>query len=76
MSSPVFPFTAREKKRSSPDSSVFHFIEYSGPSSSALRRSPGPTKLQLVVASPMAINPSGVSNSMVTEAKSSEGALR
>ena len=76
MSSPALPFTAREKNRSSPESREFHFIEYSGPSNSALSRRPGPTKLQLVVASPMAMPPSGVSNSMVTLAKSSDGFLR
>jgi ATP-dependent Lon protease len=63
-------------ERMSPESSEFHFIEYSGPSNSALRRRPGPTKLQLVVASPLAMPPSGVSNSMVTLAKSSDGFLR
>ena len=41
----------RLKKTLAPASSEFADIEYSGPSSSRLRRSPAPTKLQDVVAS-------------------------
>ena len=45
----------------------------SGPSNSAERRRPAPTKLQEVEASPMTECPSFVSNSTVRLAKSSEG---
>src|SRR3984885_15010370 len=54
-SSPCWPRTAREKKSFKPLSSVFHDIEYSGPRSSADKRSPGPTKLHDVDASPITI---------------------
>src|SRR6267154_1941128 len=64
---------AGEENRFSPLFSVFHDIEYSGPSSSADKRNPAPTKLQEVEASPIKIWPSAVSNSIMTLAKSSEG---
>ena len=70
------PFTWRLKKSLSPASRVFQLIEYSGPSSSALSRSPAPTKLQLVVASPITVWPSSVWNSSIRLAKSSLGAFR
>src|SRR3989442_8787081 len=54
-SSPLFPFTSRLKNSFSPLSSVFHDMEYSGPSSSAESRRPAPTKLQDVVASPITV---------------------
>ena len=60
-------------KTFSPVSSEFQVIEYSGPSNSAESLRPAPTKLHEVVTSPIAIVPLSVSNSMVAEAKSSEG---
>jgi hypothetical protein len=73
-SSPAAPRTCRLKNSLSPESRLFHDIEYSGPSSSAERRSPAPTKLHDVVASPMTWCPPAASNSTRTLAKSSAGA--
>ena len=42
-SSPARPCTARETNTRSPESSEFHYIEYSGPSSSAEKSRPEPT---------------------------------
>src|SRR6266481_1663858 len=72
-SSPDFPFTSRLKNNFKPLSSVFHDIEYSGPSNSAESRRPAPTKLHEVVASPIASVPSSVLKSIVKRAKSSAG---